>query len=55
MIAKEDLAKIKQLIETIEAEPSAFDFLEPVDYIRKNIKNIKKIKNLLFFHYIIIK
>lgn len=34
MLSKEDYTKSKQLLENIEAEPNAFDFLEPVDYIR---------------------
>jgi hypothetical protein len=32
-ISKEDLTKIRQLIEFIEKEPQAYDFLEPVDYV----------------------
>ena len=32
-ISKEDLTKIRQLIELIENEPQAYDFLEPVDYL----------------------
>lgn len=31
-ISKEDLQKIKQVIETLEQDPQAYDFLEPVDY-----------------------
>jgi len=31
-IPKEELSKVRQLIETIENEPQAYDFLEPVDY-----------------------
>jgi hypothetical protein len=37
MISKEENTKIKQLLDILEAEPSAFDFLEPVDYVRKKI------------------
>lgn len=32
-ISKEDITKIKQLLEAIETEPQAYDFLQPVDYI----------------------
>lgn len=34
-IPKEDLTKIRQLIELIENEHQAYDFLEPVDYVGK--------------------
>lgn len=37
IISKDDITKIRQLIEMIEAEPQAYDFLEPVDFISKNI------------------
>ena len=40
MISKEEITKVKQLLENIEAEPNAFDFLEPVDYVRKNNKKL---------------
>lgn len=32
-LTKEDYAKMKQLIEGLEADPKAVGFLEPVDYI----------------------
>jgi hypothetical protein len=32
-IQKEDLGKVRHLLELIENEPQAFDFLDPVDYI----------------------
>lgn len=41
-IVKEDLAKIRQLIELIENEPQAYDFLEPVDYIGKFYRILNK-------------
>jgi hypothetical protein len=31
-INKEEVAKLKEIIEGIEADPKAYDFLEPVDH-----------------------
>jgi hypothetical protein len=33
LLSKDDLSKIKQVIDKIEAQPEAVGFLEPVDYI----------------------
>ena len=33
-ISKDDLAKLKLIIEALENDPKAFDLLEPVDYAR---------------------
>lgn len=33
-LSKEDIPKIKSIIEELEADERSFDFLEPVDYIQ---------------------
>ena len=32
LITKEEASKLKEILEGIEADPKAYDFLEPVDY-----------------------
>lgn len=32
-ISKDELANIKKIIEQIEADPKAYEFLEPVDHV----------------------
>ncbi len=34
-ITKEDLSKVKSILEGLESDSQAYDFLEPVDYIGK--------------------
>lgn len=31
--SKEELQKIKEILDALEKDPQAYDFLEPVDYI----------------------
>jgi hypothetical protein len=39
VITKDDLLKLKQVLDGIEADPQSFDFLEPVDYIGMDLYN----------------
>jgi hypothetical protein len=42
-LTKEDLQKVKDLLDGIEKDPQAYDFAEPVDFIGK-FKIIYKIR-----------
>ena len=42
-ITSEDTKKIEKIFETIEKDPQAYDFLEPVDYVRFNLPDYPKI------------
>ena len=41
-LTKEDLQKVKDILDGIEKDPQAYDFAEPVDFVGK-FKNIFKI------------
>jgi hypothetical protein len=36
-LTKEHHMKFKQIFDTLEQDPQSYDFLEPVDYVGKNI------------------
>lgn len=42
-IKDEDVTKIKKIFETLEKDPSAYDFLEPVDYVSLGIMDYPKV------------
>jgi hypothetical protein len=33
--SKEELQKVREILEALEKDPQAYDFLEPVDYVGK--------------------
>ena len=37
-LTKEELQKVKDILDALEKDPQAYDFLEPVDFVGKKIK-----------------
>jgi hypothetical protein len=44
-LTKEELQKVKEVIDGLEKDPQAYDFLEPVDFVGKYIYDLI---NILF-------